>query len=276
MVCIASFLVAIAVPCFPISPALSSTRPPSSSLALLPLTPGDLAQARQVFERATAVPFKHVDDLASVWCEWAEMELRNKYVFPQPHHHAHHVPPSPSLTFAFETLALCPILPSRHRQYKKALYRLQTATTIPPRTAAHADLKEHELPAQLRVHRSLKLWSLYADLEESLGTFETARAVYTRMLELRVATPQLVINFAAFLEEKNFFEDAFAVDHPLPICPTLPLLFTPSLHSPPLFSSGPTVFRAHGRRTSGVLRYSNGLSSSSSGTSISPSSSTAT
>jgi hypothetical protein len=156
------------------------------------------------------------------------------------------MPPSPSPTLAFETL--CPILPSHHRQYKKALYRLQTATTIPPRTAAHADLKEHELPAQLRVHRSLKLWSLYADLEESLGTFETARAVYTRMLELRVATPQLVINFAAFLEEKNYFEDAFAVDHHYLSYRTFSLLFTLSL----LLPFGPAVSRAHCRRMSGA------------------------
>ncbi len=72
-------------------------------------------------------------------------------------------------------------------------------------------MKEHELPVQYRVYKSLKLWSLYADLEESIGTFESAKSVYTRMLELRVATPQLVINFAMFLEEKNYFEDAFAV-----------------------------------------------------------------
>ena len=24
------------------------------------------------------VPFKYVDDLATIWCEWAEMELRHK------------------------------------------------------------------------------------------------------------------------------------------------------------------------------------------------------
>lgn len=35
-----------------------------------------------IFERAVKVPFKHVDDLASVWCEWAELELRNSYVLP--------------------------------------------------------------------------------------------------------------------------------------------------------------------------------------------------
>ena len=38
----------------------------------------DLKQARQIFEKATKVPFKSVDELAEVWCEWAEMELRNE------------------------------------------------------------------------------------------------------------------------------------------------------------------------------------------------------
>ena len=37
-----------------------------------------LDNARVIFEKATAVPFKYVDDLASVWCEYAEMELRHQ------------------------------------------------------------------------------------------------------------------------------------------------------------------------------------------------------
>ena len=40
----------------------------------------DIAQARKILERATKVPFKAVDELAEVWCEWAEMELRNEWV----------------------------------------------------------------------------------------------------------------------------------------------------------------------------------------------------
>lgn len=37
-------------------------------------------QARIIFEKAILVPYTDVDDLASVWCEWAEMEIRNEYV----------------------------------------------------------------------------------------------------------------------------------------------------------------------------------------------------
>ena len=43
------------------------------------------------------------------------------------------------------------------------------------------------------MHKSLKLWSMYADIEESLGTVDTTKAVYNRMLELRVATPQVCL-----------------------------------------------------------------------------------
>lgn len=39
-----------------------------------------LDDARVVFEKATGVSFTHVEDLAAIWCEWAEMELRHEYV----------------------------------------------------------------------------------------------------------------------------------------------------------------------------------------------------
>ena len=39
---------------------------------------GDVVNARVIFEKAVQVGYKTVDDLATVWCEWAEMELRHK------------------------------------------------------------------------------------------------------------------------------------------------------------------------------------------------------
>jgi pre-mRNA-splicing factor SYF1 len=36
----------------------------------------DLEQARQIFEKGTRVPYKTVDELAEIWCEFAELELR--------------------------------------------------------------------------------------------------------------------------------------------------------------------------------------------------------
>ncbi len=35
-------------------------------------------EARFVFEKPIKANYKNVDELAAVWCEWVEMELRNK------------------------------------------------------------------------------------------------------------------------------------------------------------------------------------------------------
>lgn len=59
-------------------------------------------------------------------------------------------------------------------------------------------------PVQMKVHKSLKLWSFYVDLEESLGTLDSTRAVYERILDLRIATPQIILNYAYLLEVRSF------------------------------------------------------------------------
>ncbi len=45
--------------------------------------------------------------------------------------------------------------------------------------------------------------------EESFGTFKTTKSVYDRILELKIATPQIIINYGLFLKENNYFEEAF-------------------------------------------------------------------
>lgn len=57
--------------------------------------------------------------------------------------------------------------------------------------------------------KSLRLWNLLLDLEESLGTLQTTKDAYNRLLELKVATPSQVLNFASFLAEKKYFEESF-------------------------------------------------------------------
>ena len=38
----------------------------------------DLASARKIMEKGTKVSFRTVEELAEIWCEWAELELRNE------------------------------------------------------------------------------------------------------------------------------------------------------------------------------------------------------
>lgn len=52
----------------------------------------------------------------------------------------------------------------------------------------------------MRVYRSLKLWTFYADLQESLGTLDEARKLYERILDLKIATPQIILQYADMLE----------------------------------------------------------------------------
>lgn len=128
-----------------------------------------IEDARLIFEKATQVNYAKVDDLASVWCEWAEMEIR-------------------------------------HENYEEALKLMQRATVLPSRKVAYHDDTEI---VQMRLYKSLKVWSMYADLEESFGTYKSCKAVYDHIIDLKIATPQIIINYGLFLEEHNYFEEAF-------------------------------------------------------------------
>ncbi|CAN0877384.1 Pre-mRNA-splicing factor SYF1 [Linum grandiflorum] len=134
----------------------------------------DLVNARVIFDKAVQVNYKTVDHLASVWCEWAEMEIR-------------------------------------HKNFKDALELLRRATAEPSVEVKQRVAADGNEPVQIKLHKSLRLWALYLDLEEGLGTLESTRAVYERILDLRIATPQIIINYACLLEEKKYFEDAFKV-----------------------------------------------------------------
>ena len=77
---------------------------------------------------------------------------------------------------------------------------------MPSRKVAYHDESE---TVQMRLYKSLKIWSLYADLEESFGTFKTCKAVYDKIIDLKIATPQIIINYGIFLEDQKYFEEAF-------------------------------------------------------------------
>lgn len=134
----------------------------------------DVVNARVIFDKAVQVNYKTVDHLASVWCEWAEMELR-------------------------------------HKNFKGALDLMRRATAEPSVEVKRRVAADGNEPVQMKIHKSLRLWTFYVDMEESLGTLESTRAVYERILDLRIATPQIIINYAMLLEDHKYFEDAFKV-----------------------------------------------------------------
>ncbi|KAI7861600.1 hypothetical protein BDF14DRAFT_1866915, partial [Spinellus fusiger] len=137
----------------------------------------DLDGARAIFEKAVKVNYKTVADLAEVWCEYAEME-------------------------------------TRHDDFDRALDVMGKGTAVPKIAGVNPkkiNFYDESLPVQQRVFKSLRLWSFYIDLEESVGTMESTKAVYDKVMDLRIANPQVIVNFATFLEEHSYFEESFKV-----------------------------------------------------------------
>lgn len=133
---------------------------------------GDLRSARIILEKAVKVPFKSVAELAEMWCGWAELELRNE-------------------------------------NFDRAVNIMAKATQAPKRSTV--DYFDEALSPQQRVHKSWKLWSFYVDLVESVSGLEETKKVYDRIFELRIATPQTVVNYANLLEENKYFEESFKI-----------------------------------------------------------------
>ncbi|CCD67770.1 Pre-mRNA-splicing factor SYF1 [Caenorhabditis elegans] len=92
----------------------------------------------------------------------------------------------------------------KHKRAKAALTVMQRACVV-PKPGDYENMQS----VQARVHRSPILWAMYADYEECCGTVESCRKVYDKMIELRVASPQMIMNYAMFLEENEYFELAF-------------------------------------------------------------------
>lgn len=72
--------------------------------------------------------------------------------------------------------------------YDDAIRTMQRATAIPKN--AKISYHDQSLTVQVRVFKSLKLWSFYVDLEEAIGTVDSTKSVYDKLMELRIANAQ--------------------------------------------------------------------------------------
>jgi len=132
----------------------------------------DLDTARTILNKAVRVPYRSVQELADTWIAWAEMELRAE-------------------------------------NFDNAVAVLAKATASPKRSTV--DYFDETLSPQQRLHKSWKVWSFYVDMVESVGTLTDVRAIYDRIFELKIATPQTVVNYANLLEENGYFEESYKV-----------------------------------------------------------------
>jgi len=90
----------------------------------------------------------------------------------------------------------------RCNNYNDAYQIIKTSCTARP------DKNDRQ---SLNVTHSLRLWSLYVDLEEKLGTFENVKSIYQRMIDMKLANSKIIFNFCDFLEKHMYFEETFKV-----------------------------------------------------------------
>lgn len=148
----------------------------------------DYANARVIFQKAVDVDFRTDQELANVYCEWADMELRQEH-------------------------------------FEEALAIMREACK-PPASMTLRLRQKTALTAKDKVHHNVKLWSLRLDLEESLGDLASTRAAYDDIFELKNITPQMVLNYATYLDENKYFEESFRVyERGLSLFPKFPYAF---------------------------------------------------
>ena len=88
----------------------------------------------------------------------------------------------------------------RQEQWDDALEIVRSSVAVAPKTA----------PKMVKgLCKSLRLWDLLLDLEESLGTVQTTKDAYNRAIDQKVATPLHILNYATFLTEHKYFEESF-------------------------------------------------------------------
>jgi pre-mRNA-splicing factor SYF1 len=93
----------------------------------------------------------------------------------------------------------------RQEAWDAALDIIRSSVVVP------ASSPERPVPKMARgLQKSLRLWDLLLDLEESLGTLQTTKDAYNRAIQQRVATPLHILNCATFLAEQKYFEESFS------------------------------------------------------------------
>ncbi|XP_049851404.1 pre-mRNA-splicing factor syf1 homolog [Schistocerca gregaria] len=173
---------------------------------------GQVDSARKVYEKAVQASFKSVEHLEMVWVDYLEFEL---LLLDQQ---------SPDeqmdTSRVRELIQRATAIPPDHkmiikqlRDKKKGGQSRKSRTTLSSHKEQLRDesFSDVELSPKRLLFLQINLWNLYADIEESYGTFESTRAVYDKILELGIATPLTILNYAQWLQEHCCFEDSYKV-----------------------------------------------------------------
>lgn len=143
----------------------------------------DYNTADFIFAKAVKTKFKSPDDLAAIYIEWSKLWLE--------------------------------------KDFEKSVAILQAALERAIEHPDTVDYHDSSIPLSERLVKSIKLWSYYLDLLESSIDYENPEGSknaindveigYNRVIELKIATPLTIVNFASFYEDLKFYERSYTV-----------------------------------------------------------------
>jgi pre-mRNA-splicing factor SYF1 len=58
---------------------------------------------------------------------------------------------------------------------------------------------------------NIRAWSLYIDLLQSCDELDDAGRAFDHVIERKIATPLMILNYASMLQQRNKFEESFKV-----------------------------------------------------------------
>ncbi|KAF6011752.1 hypothetical protein HII13_002219 [Brettanomyces bruxellensis] len=140
----------------------------------------DRKRLRKLYATAVKVPYRFVSDLEKIWCSWVEIEAQDNY--------------------------------------DQALQVIKMAVTLPNSVLSGRTVNERnirydndELSAQVRAYKSVRLWSLYLDIVESSDDVTQTCNIYDKVIELKIVTPLMILNYCNFLEKHGLYERCFQI-----------------------------------------------------------------
>ncbi|ODV59302.1 mRNA splicing protein SYF1 ASCRUDRAFT_77363 [Ascoidea rubescens DSM 1968] len=148
----------------------------------------DYFTARSIFSTATKVPFMNSNDLVEIYLAWADMELTID-------------------ASTEEEVDKC---------FENAINIIKSSLVKPTfknigKVEDQIRFFDDKIPAAYKIHKSVKLWSFYLDLIESSNDFQETCKVYEEIMNLKILTPVILINYINFLWDNQNFEKSFKI-----------------------------------------------------------------
>lgn len=136
---------------------------------------GDIKTCRTIFETSTKVPWIEIEQLEFIWINWIKFEI--------------------NLNEIEHATLIC----SKAISIPKQIFN------------GKINIDDENLSVQMKLFKSIKLWSLYLDLIENTKNFEEICKAYEDSIELKIINGVLIVNYCLYLEESGYIEKSFSI-----------------------------------------------------------------